>query len=545
MVVTEIVLYTLFILILLCLLMKYILIFSAWRGRKTDLQRKDRHAEIKRHINVVVYGADDVETLVHVLSSLKSQSYPAHKYSINILLDNSKDNSIKVLELAENVKTFDINTEDIQIGYLPSFSLFLNKLESCEETDGFVLLDAKSILRPNFLTRVNQTLENNRISQGCLATVSPYHSVNSAVGFLDNRFKNRIVNAGQYHLLGCSNILSSCLIVPTSFVKSGAVKISPEETPFDYNFRLIESNIAVDWAPEAIVYRPVRENIKDLGAYMALDYFHLLKSVKKNVKSIFKSRKAILMTIINLLPSDFILAAFLFALAISSYYILPVLLMPSIVAVLVLLLSELFALKAVKSNNRDFKVWLISLSIAPYKFICECITFLENLFKSKPIYKYVTTNNIRLHDPNNVNEIDVMINKGKKNLSCKLLLSKDGESYLASLIFKDKKFTTKRYTTIDKALEEITKRLAQHDLKLLTCFNCGNFSFTKVSLESSKGSNGHCFYDKKGVEVEYDEVVKVWDYCKNFINVKYRNEIVESWKKSLNREEDAVNHLEE
>jgi hypothetical protein len=526
----------------------------AWKGRLRDLREKTLQTSAERHITIVIYAQNEIETLINLVKSLENQEYSPDKYSINIILDNSDGQNEKVLELMRGIKVWKISSSDTAMGMYPSVVWFLERSLNENYTNGFVILDANNIVKPNFLSRVNISLEKTPLSQACLATMSPYATLYNSVGYITNRIANRVHNAGRFHLGLGSQILSSGLIISQEYLERNPVQLSPDQNEIDYNYRLLSTGNTVNWAPEVIVYNYIADDIQDLAIYKSELAYKNITATIRNWREALKNFKAFSLALYYFAPARVIQLGIIFImLAIGSYSNIKIanidvgLILPIIILGLIFV-SDIISLLIVKCKLQDFKIWLLSGPVY-FQELFYTILYLLKIVRLNRIRINILEKNdgqkvIEKSKTADTLEIDVMVSDGVKNLPCKLELKSSWLENQITFIFKNKSFTTKIYDTLDQAFEELNNKLKSRNFTIINCFNCGYFNYSNKVFKDSSGSEGHCFYGKEGQNIHYDELVKTWQYCEYYLPADQRAEIMENWKQSLETAQLATNNNE-
>jgi hypothetical protein len=525
------------------------LLASAWRGRLRDLRKKNLSVSVERHITVIIYAQNELETLIELVKALQNQEYSSENYSINVVLDNPSANTEKVLELVKGIKIWKISTKDAKVGMYPSVSWFLDKIKA-DYTNAYVVLSAKNLIKPNFLQRVNISLENAMVSQACLATKSPYSSIYNTLGYLMNRIENRIHNAGQYHIGLSSFISGTGLIMTQEFLERYPMQLGYGENEIDYNYEIFAENVKIGWAPEVIIYSYLANDVQDLAIMKAEEIVKRVNAILRNLKNIFKSPRSLHLTFYYLAPGRILqLIIVLILLMIGLYNPINIaginagLIIP-LVLMVVALMTDFAGLIISKCNLQDYKIWfiggLIYLKEVFFTFIYTAKLFNITTRHDKIVMEEPQQEKMEVHKTADYQEIDIQVSDGAKNLPCKLQLRCEGYDNQITFIFKDKQFTTKSYDSLDKAFEELNTKLESRNFKIVTCYNCGYFSYSNTSHQDSFGTAGHCFYNREGQQIHYDDVVKTWESCEYFTTAEQREEILKRWRASLGNEEQKI-----
>ena len=109
----------------------------------------------------------EVENLV---KQLKNQTYPKSNYTIQVILDNCKDESEILFQGDLDVNVMNIKNVDT-IGKDQAFSIITEKYSSIKDLDAYVFLDAKYYVNSDFLEKVNDSLQKDDVITGATTLI--------------------------------------------------------------------------------------------------------------------------------------------------------------------------------------------------------------------------------------------------------------------------------------------------------------------------------------------------------------------------------------
>lgn len=522
---------------------EYRIILNAEIARLFNIKRKQLSSSVQRNINVIIHVQNDTRNVVELITSLKNQDYPSDKYKINVILDNPTENTKKLMDLIPDIVLWEVNTNMQYAGMMSSVGMFFEHITKNQYFNGHVLLSSSDLVKKNFMSRVNVALEQSDISQGCLASISPYGSIFSTIGYISNRILNRVNNVGESRIKLGSRVLTSGIIISEEFVSQYPIQNKYLYSELDYNCELLKQNVKVDSRPDILIFTPSPLNIKDLAYYKSTTFYKWANLLLNNPLMLFSNLKLLSYALYSLLHIKLIQIIMVIIVVIFSYKLnmsllnLPLWEISLIFFVTMLFMAELLSMLVSRCKPKDYLIWFISIFMyLPEVFMTIYYSF--KLIKSRlntveSIYDPLNNESIKLFKASNLKTLDVKVSDGTKNISCKLEIQNDDQNNHISLIFNNKKFTTKKHITLDQAFEELNKRLNAKNFKIICCYNCGYFNYSNKSFDESCGSKGHCFYDKNGQNLYYDDLVEVWGSCEQLVDLEQRNQIIENWKNSL------------
>lgn len=535
--------------ILIYVFVAYLLIITSSLGRNSDIRRKRAVSKAFRILNIVIYAKDNIEDLVKLINTLKSQGYPEDKYIINIIIDNKNTNIDRVIEHIPGMKIWKLNSEKPASNIYAPVSQYLERSLSGEYVNGYVFLSSSSIIKDNFLQRVNTALEKSDISQACIGTKAPYASTISALSYVYNRIRNRTTNAGVFHLLKNCPLQEQGLIISQTLLEKCPLKLTAAQSEVDYNFTLINQKIKVDWAPEIIIYDKMAEDIHDLSQWKIKKLIKTLKGIKNSLLTALLKPEGLLLSVVLLKPGNLVYLCICLVALISGYLISfqPYnvdlwFYIPSFCFIMYVF-AEIAAMLSARCYPRDLLIWLNSFTyLFPECYLSILYSLKIMLKKDKPQQEQVYVEHQVLAKVKVLPKdytTEVIITDGKKTFSCQLTTHLSEQENKVVLMFKSKKFSTKSYPVIEEAFKEINEKLEAKGFKLIICNNCGYFAYSKRSHKETSGASGHCFYNKEGQKIEFNDLANIWNSCAHYCPKEKKEQILQIWKNSLSAEIEA------
>lgn len=529
--------------------LSYLLVITSSLGRSSDIHRKENISNVTRLINIVIFAKNNLEDVIKLINSLKSQNYPPDKYSINIVIDNKHSKLDSVLEHIDSIKIWKLNNEDGYTSIYSSISKYLEKNLASEYANGYVFLNSSNVVKENFLERVNIALDKNEISQACIGTKAPYASTISAITYIYNRTFNRTLNAGIFHLTKGSLLFDHGLIISQPTLEKCPFNLSENCSEIDYFYYLLKNKIYINWAPEVIIYDKIAEDIHDFSQWKINKLFNVISGIKRNLKTALLNPSGILYSLTLLKPG--ILVYFCIAvIALLSGYLITYnpfnidlwFYIPSF-CFIIYFFSELAGILTARCVPKDLHIWMNSFTYFFPEAYLTVIYILKRAFKGKPeIKKETIIEQEPVIEPEKTfkqEKSEVVITDGKRPFNCTLTTQISPNENNLTLTFKSKKFTTKNYTNIEDAFEEINNKLESKGFKLIICNNCGYFAYSKRSHRETSGASGHCFLNKEGTRIQFDELTNIWNSCPHYTPKENKEQILENWRNSLTAEQEA------
>ena len=191
---------------IIAILFVYVAIFTIYFAvivtasffKKHKKHNDDTRREYKNLI-VIIYSHNNEKTIVNLLEQLNKQDYPKGNYQIHIILDNCSDNSANKLEFVGGAKLWKLN-DDSPLGRDKSVSWLLENLMSFKKVDGYVFLNANRMVRNDFLSRINDSLQYNNVVVGSTEIVLEDADYYEKVWANVNEYNTNIMKIGRSKL---------------------------------------------------------------------------------------------------------------------------------------------------------------------------------------------------------------------------------------------------------------------------------------------------------------------------------------------------------
>ena len=126
--------------------------------------KKDQSKSNKKNKFAIIIAARNEEGVIgNLIDSLKKQNYDSDKYEINVIVNNSTDNTYKVSKKhGANVIKCDVEVKNKGDVLRYTFKKFHDK-----KVDAYVIFDADNVVHPDFLKHMNISLNNGyKVAQG-------------------------------------------------------------------------------------------------------------------------------------------------------------------------------------------------------------------------------------------------------------------------------------------------------------------------------------------------------------------------------------------
>ncbi len=453
---------------------------------------------------VIIYSHNNEKTIVNLLEQLKKQDYPKGNYQIHIILDNCTDNSSNKLEFVGGAKLWRLK-DDVPFGKDKAVSWLLENLLSFKRVDGYVFLNANRMVRTDFLSKINEALQENPVIVGSteifLEDANYYEKVFSNV----NEYNVNIMKLGRSQLGLAVPIDSDITIIKHEVLeKVRCIDFKDANSELKYSFLLTGVNYPPKFVPEIKTYvSSIDYEIRrpDFAFKMSLFRHCFNPGVITNFKfleflfSLFKPNPVILIGIIVLTATYSFNYKFMFDFPWSVF--------------LAIVLAVAFG----------FSIYTSQLYIKPLFYLAACpfLTLADTISKMKIFKKLFKFTNKKKKV--NVEKITVPVNvtNGRNIFQCYLdLISEDGFKKAVFRYKNKKQETAQSFVRMCDAVKNISDILEQHGFRMKICQSCAYFS-PKIDGTNNM-IKGYC--NKKAMEENSDGDIPetlLWSECEFYI----------------------------
>lgn len=431
--------------------------------KKREKVRYDLKREYK-NIIVAIYSHNDEKTIVNLLEQLNKQDYPKGNYQTHIILDNCTDESSNKLEFVGGAKLWRL-TDDSPLGKDKAISWLLENIMSFKKVDAYVFLNAKSIVKPDFLSTVNEALQDNDVVVGSTEVFFENAAYNDKVWSSMNDYNVNIMRLGRSKLGLAVPIDSDITAIKHEVLeKVQCIDFKDANSELKYSFLLTSVNYVPKFVPDVKIFVSSSDYVPkrpDFSFKMSL-FVHCFK-----LKSLSNIKFAeFLFSLLK--PNPIILIALLLIIGTYSFNYFFLFDFPWSVF-LAVVLAVAFGLSVYKSNLY-FKS-LVYLCSSPFYTLFNTMCEIPVIKKLSKLTKHKTKKNVE------VISVPVSVTNGRSIFQCTLdLISEDGFKK-AVFRYKNKKQESEQsYVRMCDAVKNISDLLEQHGFRIKICQSCAYFS---------------------------------------------------------------------
>ena len=244
----------------------------------------------KNKFSIIIAARNEEAVIGNLIDSLNKQNYPKDKYDINVIVNNSTDNTYKVSKKhgANTIKCeVPVKSKGEVLHYI--FNKFKDK-----DNDAYVIFDADNIVHPDFLKHMNDSLNKGyKVAQGFRDSKNYQDNWLSGSYALFYYIQNFFFNLSRKKINSSASINGTGFMVEKKFIEK--LDFSPITLTEDVELTTVCAihNEKIDFQDKAITYDEHPTNFKvslkqrlrwSKGNLQCWKYYHkdLVKSFRKN-----------------------------------------------------------------------------------------------------------------------------------------------------------------------------------------------------------------------------------------------------------------------
>lgn len=236
---------------LLALFVGYLLLLTAV-ARRADRRTRLQQDEPTAHFLILIPAHDEERLLPGLLKSLDRLDYPAALYSVHLVADNCTDQTAAVAERAG--AEVHIRQDETLRGKGYALQWLLEILWATGEPhDAVVILDADSIVSPNFLrVMASRMVQGERVIQAYYTVRNPEESWASGLRYAALSAVHYLRPQGRMVLGGSAGLKGNGMVFSADVLKRHVWSASLTED-IEFHMALLLDGERVTFAPDAVV----------------------------------------------------------------------------------------------------------------------------------------------------------------------------------------------------------------------------------------------------------------------------------------------------
>ena len=229
-------------------------LFAFLKNEKKDVKKND-----KNYFSIIIAARNEETVIKNLIDSLKKLNYDKQKYDINVIVNNSTDNTYDVVKKT-GVNAFKceeaIHSKGEALRYI--FKKFKNR-----KIDAYVIFDADNVVHPDFLLYMNESLNNGyRVAQGFRDSKNYRDNWISGSYTLFYYLQNFFFNLSRKKINSSASINGTGFMVSKKFIEE--IDFNPVTLTEDVELTTICAvlNEKIDFVNQAITYDEQPTNFK-------------------------------------------------------------------------------------------------------------------------------------------------------------------------------------------------------------------------------------------------------------------------------------------
>lgn len=220
--------------------------FAFIKPKKVEVKGKKKHK-----FSIIIAARNEEKVIGNLIDSLKKQNYDKDKYEINVIINNSTDNSYEVSKKhgANTIKCeIPVRSKGEVLRYV--FRKFKDK-----DFDAYIIFDADNVVHPDFLHHMNISLNSGyKVAQGFRDSKNYQDNWISGSYTLFYYIQNFFFNLSRKKLNSSASINGTGFMVQKDFIES--LDFDPVTLTEDVELTTVCAihNEKIDFVKQAITY---------------------------------------------------------------------------------------------------------------------------------------------------------------------------------------------------------------------------------------------------------------------------------------------------
>lgn len=214
-------------------------------------KRQIKSYEPKRKFKILVACRNEEAVIASFIESIKAQNYPKELYELCIIPNNCTDNTSKIA-MGLDVRLIDCHRECTCKGDALRYAFDETKNE---DFDAYVIFDADNVVHPNFLARMNDTLESGyKVAQGYRDSKNPKDNWISGSYSIYYWMQNFFFNRARMNVNASATINGTGFMVKKEIIDTYGFDTLTLTEDIEFTAQCAINNIQIAFVEDAITY---------------------------------------------------------------------------------------------------------------------------------------------------------------------------------------------------------------------------------------------------------------------------------------------------
>jgi len=203
---------------------------------------------------ILIPAHDEELILGNLLESLSALAYPKDQYTVHVIADNCTDNTAKLARAVGWVNVHE-RFDDVKRSKGYALSWLIQKLEKNHLFyDAYVILDADSLVEPNFLQAMAAELaEGARVLQASNTVLNVTEAPSATLRWIAMTLINHVRPLGRNALGASSTLTGNGMCLSRSVLMQHPWQAYSIAEDYQYYLTLVQQGERVRYVPEAVV----------------------------------------------------------------------------------------------------------------------------------------------------------------------------------------------------------------------------------------------------------------------------------------------------
>lgn len=232
-------------------------IIVAERGRKQDLVRAKFANRQDFHLAILIpyLSSAELPQVQRLLRALKAQQYPVGRLAIHLLTSQDTQSDFQFGLMGQNVHHWVFPEAILPNETGKATQWLIDRCLASGRHDVLIRLNPTDLVKEDFCDNVANEACRYNVMQGYVATQGSGETMVDKSVALYHRIRNRVDNAGRYHLSLGANLLESGWAIKADTLEKVPYRQGNDIEHAEYTLRLSMVGIKAAWAPSIVVYR--------------------------------------------------------------------------------------------------------------------------------------------------------------------------------------------------------------------------------------------------------------------------------------------------
>lgn len=240
-------------------LVGYLLLLTAVSLRASR-QTEARSGVPANRILILVPAHNEERLLPGLLANLRQVDYPSHLYAVHVVADNCSDDTAVIARQGGAVVHERFHETEKGKGY--ALQWLLQQLwDAAEPHDAILILDADSVISPNFLRVMDARLaRGERVIQSYYAVRNPAQSWSVSLRYVALAVLHYLRPLGRMVLGGSTGLKGNGMVFAADILRQHEWSASITED-IEFHMALVLAGERVMFAPDAVVEAEMPQNL--------------------------------------------------------------------------------------------------------------------------------------------------------------------------------------------------------------------------------------------------------------------------------------------